>query len=393
VAATRSRELFTLTVLVLALGIAVGSAKLFGVSMALGAFLAGLVVGRSEFSLRAATEALPMHDAFAVLFFVSVGMLFDLRHLIASPGLVAGTLAVILIGKPLAALAIIRLFKYPLRVAILVAVALAQIGEFSFILAAAGKSLAILDDVAVNTLIAAAIIAITVNPVLYRLMGPLEAVLRRFGKAPSPLGVGAPTQPPVEATGSDESRGHRAVVVGHGPVGQTLVRLLRENRFEPVVIELNLDTVRQLGNRGFRAICGDAAHRETLKHAGLDHAVALILSSSGMKHCGEAIRMARELNPRILIVARSNYLEEVAGLREAGADFVFSGEGEVALAMTEFLLRQLRATPEQIDRERARIRSELFRGFSNDGSSSRDWPWTDEGRESRPSPEVKRPAP
>src|SRR5262249_58565481 len=135
VAATRSRELFTLTVLVVALGIAVGSAKLFGVSMALGAFLAGMVVGRSEFSLRAATEALPMRDAFAVLFFVSVGILFNPRHLIESPGLVAAALAVVLLGKPLAALGIVLLLKYPLRVAISVAVALAQIGEFSFILA------------------------------------------------------------------------------------------------------------------------------------------------------------------------------------------------------------------------------------------------------------------
>ena len=139
VAATRSRELFTLTVLGVALGIAVGSAKLFGVSMALGAFLAGMVVGRSEFSLRAATEALPMRDAFAVLFFVSVGMLFDPRHLVESPGLVAATLAVILLGKPLAALAIVLLLRYPLRVAVSVAVVLAQIGEFSFILATAGK--------------------------------------------------------------------------------------------------------------------------------------------------------------------------------------------------------------------------------------------------------------
>jgi CPA2 family monovalent cation:H+ antiporter-2 len=156
-AATHSRELFTLTLLVLALGIAVGSAKLFGVSMALGAFLAGMVVGRSEFSLRAATEALPMRDAFAVLFFVSVGMLFNPRQMVEFPGLTALTLAVILLGKPLAALVIVRLLKYPLRVAISIAVALAQIGEFSFILAQAGKSLGLLDDRATNTLIAAAI--------------------------------------------------------------------------------------------------------------------------------------------------------------------------------------------------------------------------------------------
>jgi CPA2 family monovalent cation:H+ antiporter-2 len=179
VAVTRSRELFTLTVLVVALGIAVGSAKLFGVSMALGAFLAGMVVGRSDFSLRAASEALPMRDAFAVLFFVSVGMLFDPRYLLAAPGLVATTLAIILLGKPLAALGIVLALHYPVRVALAVAIALAQIGEFSFILASQGQGLGILPDAATNALVAAAIVSISLNPLLYRLLDPLETRLSR----------------------------------------------------------------------------------------------------------------------------------------------------------------------------------------------------------------------
>jgi CPA2 family monovalent cation:H+ antiporter-2 len=359
VAATRSRELFTLTVLVVALGIAVGSAKLFGVSMALGAFLAGMVVGRSEFSLRAATEALPMRDAFAVLFFVSVGILFNPRHLIESPGLVAAALAVVLLGKPLAALGIVLLLKYPLRVAISVAVALAQIGEFSFILATAGENLGILDDRATNTLIAAAIASIMLNPVLYRLIGPLEAALRRFVRTPVPADM------VMRGNGSDEQAEpgrHKAVVVGYGPVGRTLARLLRENEFEPVIIELNANTVRELTSRGVRAMYGDATHRGTLEQAGLDKAVALVLSSSSMYGTSEVIRLARELNPKLVVFARSSHLSELPGLREAGADIVVSGEGEVALAMTEFLLRQLGATPEQVDRERARIRSEFFGG-------------------------------
>jgi CPA2 family monovalent cation:H+ antiporter-2 len=169
-----------LSVLVVALGIAVGAAKLFDASMALGAFLAGMVVGRSEFSLRAASEALPMRDAFAVLFFVSVGMLFDPRYLWQSPGLVASILGIILIGKPLAALGIVLLLRYPLRVALSVAVALAQIGEFSFILAALGKELGILTEGATNTLIAAAIVSISLNPILYRLID-----FRSAGKTPS----------------------------------------------------------------------------------------------------------------------------------------------------------------------------------------------------------------
>lgn len=356
VAATRSRELFTLTVLVVALGIAVGSAKVFGVSMALGAFLAGLIVGRSEFSLRAATEALPMRDAFAVLFFVSVGILFDPMHVLRSPGPVLATLAVIMIGKPLAALLLVRLMNYPMRSAVSVAIALAQIGEFSFILAAEAKALHVLDEGAVNTLIAAAIISIMLNPILYRLIDPIVSALRRFDRSEVTWNEAAPA----------EDIGRHAVIVGFGPVGRTLAGLLRENEVETVVVELNLDTVRALGRDGIKGIYGDATHRDTLGQARLQDAVALILSSSSMHGMPETIRVARELNPKITIFARTLYLREVDEVRAAGADVVFSGEGEVALAMTEYLLRTLGATPEQIERERGRIRSELFHRTDED---------------------------
>ena len=164
VASTRSRELFTLTVLVIALGIAVGAALLFSVSMALGAFLAGMVVGRSDYSLRAASDALPMRDAFAVLFFVSVGMLLDPRSLIVAPGLTLGALAIVLLGKPLVALVIVWAMRYPFRVAMTVAIALAQIGEFSFILSTIGRELGILTAGATNTLVAVSIVSIVINP-------------------------------------------------------------------------------------------------------------------------------------------------------------------------------------------------------------------------------------
>ncbi|MDR3618894.1 MAG: cation:proton antiporter [Paludisphaera borealis] len=363
VAATRSRELFTLTVLVVALGIAVSAAKLFDVSMALGAFLAGMVVGRSQFSLRAATEALPMRDAFAVLFFVSVGMLFNVHALFDSPALIAATLAVILIGKPLAALTIVLLLKYPTRAAVSVAVVLAQIGEFSFILASGGKALGIIDENATNVIIAAAIITITLNPILYRLIDPLEKLLNRFIKTSAPVENG----PQHELDDPEASGRHRAIVVGYGPVGKTLARLLRDNQIDPVVIELNMDTVRRLGDDGVRAIYGDALHRDVLDHAGLDKAVGFVLSSSTMHGGKETIRLAREINPDLFILARTTYLRDVAELRAAGADSVFSGEGEVALAMTEFLLGRLGATPEQIDRERARIHAE-FSAITQDGS-------------------------
>jgi CPA2 family monovalent cation:H+ antiporter-2 len=362
-AETRSRELFTLMVLVVALGIAVGSVKLFGVSMALGAFLAGMVVARTEFSLRAASEALPMRDAFAVLFFVSVGILFRPRFLLESPGLVAATLTVVMLGKPLVAFALVVFLNYPFRTALSVALATAQIGEFSFILATVGERLGVVDDRARNALIAAAIISITANPLLYRLVGPLERALQRLIKSPAPGGVPTRIDPPEgRATQHGVKTGarYRAVIVGYGPVGRTLARLLRDNQIEPVIIELNVETVRRLRSEETAAIYGDAVHRATLESADVANAVALIISSSTMHGTAEAVRFARELNPKILIFARSSYLQEAADLRRAGADLVFSGEGEVAMAMTESILRQLRATPEQIDRERDRIRSDLF---------------------------------
>ncbi len=186
---TDSRELFTLTVLVTALGVAVVAAKVFDVSMALGAFLAGMVVGRSNYSARAAAEAMPMRDAFAVLFFVSIGMLFNPGRLIEAPGPVLGSLAVILLAKPIAALAILVLMKHPLRVSLAVASALAQIGEFSFILGAAGRNLGVLDERATNTLVAASIVSITLNPLLYRFVPTLERLARKTWRlSPSPEG-------------------------------------------------------------------------------------------------------------------------------------------------------------------------------------------------------------
>ncbi len=359
-AATGSRELFTLTVLVLALGVAVGAVRLFGVSMALGAFLAGMVVRQSEFSFRAASEALPMRDAFAVLFFVSVGMLLDPARLAAAPGLVAATLAIVLVGKPLAALAILLLLRHAPGVSLSVAVALAQIGEFSFILGAAGRRLGILEESGFHALVAAAIVSISLNPLLYRLVrrvaqraegGGVWQWLEARARRPSgPDDGGAPLV---------EDARPRAVVVGHGPTGRTVTRLLDENGIVPVVIELNLETVRALRAAGGSAIYGDATRRETLEAAGTREAVALILSSAGMAGSAEVIRLARELNPEIRIVARAVYLRDIPALRRAGADTVLSGEGEVALGMTEEIMRDLGATPEQIERERTRVRGEL----------------------------------
>ena len=369
-AATRSRELFTLTVLVLALGISVAAAKLFGASMALGAFLAGMVVGQSDFSLRAASEALPLRDAFAVLFFVSVGMLFQPAYLLEAPGLVAATLSLVLLLKPLVALAIVLVLGYPLRTALAIAVALGQIGEFSFILAEVGRELGILNETANNTLVVAAIVSISVNPILYRLVDKLESratrrprlpkwFRSRRGAQPAQIPVGAELPTEIE---SETATDYRAIVVGYGPVGRTVARLLRENQIQPTIVELNLETVRQLRADGISAVYGDAARPESLKQAGIERAIALVLSASSLHGSGETIRWARELNPGIRVFARTNYLRELAELKKAGADVAFADEGEVALSIIELLLRQLGATGEQIDRERDRVRGELFGG-------------------------------
>lgn len=363
VAETRSRELFTLTILVVALGIAVGAAEVFGVSMALGAFLAGMVVGRSDFSLRAASEALPMRDAFAVLFFVSVGMLFNPALLIQSPTIVVLTLIVVLIGKPLAAFGITAVLGYPSRVAFAVAAVLGQIGEFSFILATLGRQLGILPDAATNGLVAAAIVSISMNPLVYRSVEPIEQWLTRRPLAWRLLNARAQRSPidsfPVAAAPEVDPR-HRAVIIGHGPVGRTLARLLREQDIEPAIIEMNLDTVQQLRAVGQRAYYGDGTLRTTLEEAGLGAAGTFVLSVSGLRSAEEIIRLAREINPKVRILARTRYLADIPALRHAGADRVFSGEGEVALAMAEHVLTDLGATPEQIDRERAQVHDDLF---------------------------------
>jgi monovalent cation:H+ antiporter-2, CPA2 family len=358
VAGTRSRELFTLTVLVLALGIAVGSAVVFDVSVALGAFLAGLVVGRSDYALRAASEALPLRDAFAVLFFVSVGMLLDPASLFDNPGLVVGTLAIVMLGKPAAAFAITWLMGYPFATSLAVAVALAQIGEFSFMLSRVGSDLGLLTAAGTNVLVAVAIISIVFNPILYRGIKPLDRwtlarpALRRLVDRSRPADAGHVTTAAVDAA-------HRAIVVGYGPSGRTVTRLLRENGIEPIVVDLNVDAVRELREQGLRSVYGDATHRDTLAQAGIGKANYLILTSAGMAESREAIRNAKELNPDIHVLARTPYLRDLGALRGAGAQTVISAEGEVGLALTEAILHRLGATPEQIDHERERVRTEF----------------------------------
>jgi len=301
-----------------------------------------------------------MRDAFAVLFFVSVGMLLNPVALLESPLILLATLAVVLVGKPLIALVIVRLMRYPFKVSLSVAVALAQIGEFSFILSSLGKQLGVFTESAANTLVAVSIISIVLNPVAYRSV----PVIERWAMAWPWLwrvlnGKAGMVTPEAQARARPQSR-YRAVVVGYGPTGRTVTRLLGENEVVPTVVELNMDTVRELKTQGIDAIYGDASHPDTLKAAGVGAASVLILTSADIAHTEDVIRVARGQNPKLQVMARTNHLRERDKLKAAGADLVFSGEGEVALAFTESILFRLGATAEQIDRERGRVHVELF---------------------------------
>lgn len=343
IAQTRSRELFTLAVLVLALGTAVGAARVFGVSIALGAFLAGLAVGRSEFAARAASDALPMRDAFAVLFFVSVGMLCDPRSLLQSPLLIAAVLAVVMIGKPLAGLLVVRLLGAPFSTAIPVGAALGQVGEFSFILGAAALELGVINDAGWNALVGAAILSIALNPTLYR-------VARRFAGAAAAAAPAAAPPPAVDP--------RRVVLVGYGPVGRTVHCLLVDYGAAVTVVELNLETVRRLRAEGYDAIYGDVLRRGTLEEADITSAAGLILAIE-LEDAAEVIRQARVANPALRVLARCSRLRDASALRRAGAEVV-AGEAEVAVALAEAVMVRNDAAHDFVEDQRASIRERLY---------------------------------
>lgn len=317
---TRSRELFTLAVLVLALGIAVGSAQLFGVSMALGAFLAGLAVGRSEFAARAALDAVPMRDAFAVLFFVSVGMLFDPRSLVESPLAILAVLFVVVLVKPLAAFFTVRFLGVPVATAAPVGAAFSQVGEFSFILGSVARELGLIDDAGWNAVVAASIISIVLNPFIYRMVRNMSSSTVRT--APARTSTPRVIDP------------RRCILVGHGPVGTLVRRLLQERGADITVIDLNLETIRRIRQEGHQAIYGDVLRPGTLEEAGIETAGSLILSAD-IEEAAEIVRQARLLNPDLRVLVRCAHLRDAPNLRRAGADLVAAGEAEVGVALAE----------------------------------------------------------
>ena len=345
IAATRSAELFTLAVLAVALGIAAGSSRIFGVSVELGAFLAGLAVGRSESAARAGSDAIPMRDAFAVLFFVSVGMLFDVRALLREPLATAAILFVILAVKPVAAALTARLLGRPFSIAIPVGASFAQVGEFTFILGALAQRLGVLGDAGWSALIAAAIISISLNPSLYSWARSLR------------LAAGSSGQPPERDIPPPDQ--NRCILIGYGPVGRTVHAILTSSGTKATIIELNLDTVKKLRSAGYDALYGDALRPGMLEEAGVESAGSLILSAD-LEDGVEIVRRARALNPELRILARCDHLREAAALNMAGATLVAAGEAEVAVALAEALTAG--AGAKTLLRQQSDIRSRLYHG-------------------------------
>jgi len=332
---TGSRELFRLGVLVIALGVAYGSAALFGVSFALGAFFAGMILSESPLSQQAAAESLPLRDAFAVLFFVSVGMLFNPMILLADPWPVLVTFLIVALGNPLAAFFITRAFRRPLATALTMAASLAQIGEFSFILSGLGVELHLLPDRARDLILAGAILSILVNPFLFAFLDRLKPWLeRREGKVSS--APGGPAAATVEFPQS-QLTGH-AVVVGFGRVGSLVGEALLAQARPLLVIEDRAEVAAALKARGVDVITGNAAAPQVAKSANISRARWLVVAIPNAFEAGQIVEQARAANPTLEIVARAHSDAEVEYLKGFGADFIIMGEREIARGMIEHLL-------------------------------------------------------
>ncbi|KAA1184941.1 YbaL family putative K(+) efflux transporter [Photorhabdus heterorhabditis] len=329
-ASTGSRELFTLAVLVIALGIAYGAVTLFDASFALGAFFAGMVLNESELSHRAAQDTLPLRDAFAVLFFVSVGMLFDPMVLIQQPLAILATLAIIIIGKSAAAMLLVKMFGHSRRTALTISVSLAQIGEFAFILAGLGAALGLLDGDARNLVLAGAIVSIMLNPVLFSLLDRYLEKTETIEEQLLEETLEEETQIPVDICG-------HIIIVGYGRIGSLLCQRLQEQAFPLVVIENTRAKFEELGEQGISAVMGNAASKDIMSLARLDCACSLLLTIPNGYEAGEIVASAREVRPDLNIIVRADYDDEVTYIMERGASHVIIGEHEIAKTMANVL--------------------------------------------------------
>lgn len=339
VARTGSRELFTLAVVAAAIVIAYGASALFQVSFALGAFFAGMVMRESKFSHRAAHESLPLRDAFSVLFFVSVGMLFDPHTLVQEPLRVVGVVAIILIGKTLAALFLVLAFRYPLNTALTVAISLAQIGEFSFILGGMGMALGLLSAEGMNLILAGALISIALNSFLFAAAEPLRQwILARSDLARK---LERPQDPYAELPASTATKylTGQVVLVGYGAIGRQIAKALAARGIAYVVVDQNRELIEDLRNRGEAAVCGDAADPAVLIQAHIANAAMLAVAWPDPVAASQMIETARALNPDIEIIVRMHTKEEVLLLEKEQVTTVCA-EDELAKGMTKLVLER-----------------------------------------------------
>ncbi|NPU10124.1 Kef family K(+) transporter [Bradyrhizobium sp. 83002] len=331
IAHTGSRELFRLAVLAIALGVAFGSTKLFGVSLALGAFFAGMMLGESPLSQRAAQESLPLRDAFAVLFFVSAGMLFDPASIIREPWPLLATLFIILFGKSLAAFLIVVAFRHPVSTALTISASLAQIGEFSFILAEIGGATNLLPKAGRDLILAGAIISIMLNPLMFAALDWLLPRLERrradVAATPAPKPAEIPVTPLTEHT----------IVIGYGRVGRLVGEALQQRGHAFLAVETSEDILKQLKDAGIETITGNAARSNVLRATNPSAAHALVIAIPEAFEAGQIVEQARAANPALHIVARAHSDAEVEHLRSLGADMVIMGEREIARGMIEEL--------------------------------------------------------
>ncbi|MBE7553032.1 MAG: cation:proton antiporter [Anaerolineales bacterium] len=336
IARTRSRELFILTVVTIALGTAVGSAELFGVSLALGAFLAGMVLSESSVSHQVGAEILPFRETFAVLFFVSVGMLVNLNYLIANAGQVLALTALIVLGKFVLTVALGVLFPRPARTALVVAAGLSQIGEFSFIVGQAGVSLDILTQEQYSLILAGALLSIMVNPLMFRAISPVEAFLQRFPSLWRLLDRhGPPPRPPAEKLAD------HVVVVGYGRVGEHIVTVLGHLGVPRLIVELDAGRLAEFEQQGIPTLFGDAANSEVLTHAGLERARALVVTVPNEAAAEIIVASAHEMAPQLPIIARAATRPGVERLAILGAQDVIHPELEGGLEVLRHTLLAL----------------------------------------------------
>jgi monovalent cation:H+ antiporter-2, CPA2 family len=335
---TGSRELFRLAVLAIALGVAYGSAELFGVSFALGAFFAGLILAESELSQRAAQESLPLRDAFAVLFFVSIGMLVDPTIFVRQPGPVFATFLIIVLGNALAAFGMAYLLRAPLPRALMVAASLSQIGEFSFILAGLGVSLKLLPDAGRDFILAGAILSILVNPLMFYVTSGLNSWLSERNKIRAPVSTPEPQFPVLPAT---RLSGH-AILIGYGRVGRSVAEVLLKNGQPLLVVEEQKEIADQLRAKGIEVIEANAVDPGLLQAMNVAAARWLITAIPNALESGSIIEEARALNPNLQIIARAHSDEEVEHLTQYGANLVIMGEREIARGITNYVLDQIK---------------------------------------------------